>query len=252
MLIGWWWGSVPLGLFERAQKLLQQPIQNLNIPLATVALPTLSRLTMQPESYRSSYIGVVCRLTMLMAPISALMIAAAGPVVALVLGPQWSGAAPVLAWMGVSVVCMPVTYSLSWLYMSQDRTREMLRAGLVNSGIGVAALAAGLPFGIAGVAIAYTASVIVVRGPVLFWLVGRHGPVRIADSIGFCWRRRWPRRQGPERSTPFVRSRLSIPGHLQPRSRQRWCWPSRRRSPSMAYFPVAVAFSAACRACRPI
>lgn len=181
VLIGWWWGSVPLGLFERAQKLLQQPIQNLNVPLATVALPTLSRLTSQPEAYRSSYTGTVRRLTMLMAPISALMIAAAGPVVALVLGPQWSGAAPVLAWMGVSVVFMPVTYSLSWLYMSQDRTREMLRAGLVNSAIGVAVLAVGLPFGITGVAIAYTASVIVVRGPILFWMVGRRGPVPISD-----------------------------------------------------------------------
>ena len=181
VLIGWYWGGVPLGLFERAQKLLQQPIQNLNIPLATVALPTLSRLIDQPEAYRKSYIGVVQRLTMLIAPLSALMIAAAGPVLTLVLGSQWVGSAPVLAWMGMAVVFTPLNYSLSWLYMSQNRTREMLRASLVNSALGVGALVIGVPFGIAGVAIAYTVSVVVFRSPALFWLAGRRGPVPIRD-----------------------------------------------------------------------
>lgn len=179
VLIGWYWGGMPLGLFERAEKLIQQPIQNVNVPLATVALSTLSRMLDQPDTYRTSYMGIVQRLTMLMAPIAAVIVAAAGPVVMFVLGPQWRGAVPALAWMGVALVCMPVTYSLSWLYMSQDRTREMLRAGLVNSTIGIAALLAGLPFGIIGVAGAYAITDVAVRGPILFWFAGRRGPVPV-------------------------------------------------------------------------
>ncbi|MQA65918.1 MAG: oligosaccharide flippase family protein [Alphaproteobacteria bacterium] len=181
VLIGWTWGVASLGLFERAQKILQQPIQNLNTPLATVALPALSRLVDRPESYRGFYTGMVQRLTMLMAPVTALSVAAAGPVVEVLLGQQWMGAAPILAWMGVAIVWLPLTYSLSWLYMSQDRAPEMLRASLISSAIGIVAIVAGVPFGATGVAVSFAASLILVKCPILFWLVGRRGPVAMRD-----------------------------------------------------------------------
>lgn len=183
VLIGWWWGAAPLGLFERAQKLLLLPVQNLNTPLATVALPALSRLIGQPARYRAVYLAAAERLAMLIAPLGGLFIVAGDLIVALVLGPQWSQAAPILTWMGLSVIYMPVTYTLSWLYMSQDRTPEMLRAGLVNAGISVAVLIASLPFGPVAVAATYAISGIVLRVPLLFWLVGRHGPVRMPDLV---------------------------------------------------------------------
>ncbi len=181
IVIGWYWGSGPLGLFERAQKLLHQPIQNLNIPLATVALPALSRLAGTPAAYRDAYLAVIRRLSMLMAPLAAVMVAAAEPIVALVLGAQWTAVAPALAWMAVSLIYMPAAYALGWLYMSQDRTPEMLRAGAVNGALAALAVLAGVPFGIVGVAAAATLSLILVRGPVMFWFAGRRGPVSILD-----------------------------------------------------------------------
>lgn len=184
VLIGWWWGAVPLGFFERAQKLQQLPILNLNTPLAAVALPALSRLAEQPERYRSTYLGVVERLIMAIAPVGGLFIAGGDLVILLVLGPQWTEGAPILGWMGLSALYMPVTYTLSWLYMSQDRTPEMLRAGLVNSGLTVVVLLVGLPFGPTGVAASYAISGLVLRGPLMFWLVARRGPIRLRDLVG--------------------------------------------------------------------
>ena len=177
VLLGWYWGPLPLGLFERSQKLLLAPIQNLNAPLAMVALSTLSRLVDQPERYREAYVAAAERLAMLIAPIAAVMIVGAEPVVALVLGPQWLHAAPILSWMGISAVYMPLTYTLSWLYMSQDRTSEMLLAGCVAGGLTALALIAALPFGVVWVAAAYAVSGVVLRVPILLWLAGRRGPV---------------------------------------------------------------------------
>jgi PST family polysaccharide transporter len=57
----------------------------------------------------------------------------------------------------------------------------MLRASLISSAIGVLAIVAGVPFGATGVAVSYAVSLIVVRCPILFWLVGRRGPVGMAD-----------------------------------------------------------------------
>jgi PST family polysaccharide transporter len=180
-LIGWYWGTSWLGLFERAQKLTLIPIQNLNLPLATVAIPALSRLADQPARYRKAYVAAAERLTMLVAPVSGLLIAAPDQVVNVILGPQWVDAGPILAWMGVASVYMPVTYTLSWLYMTQDRTAEMLWAGLVNSVLTLVALFVGLPFGAVSVAAVYGISGVFVRVPVLLWLVGRAGPVRFTD-----------------------------------------------------------------------
>src|SRR5690606_33739844 len=181
VLIGWYWGPVSLGLFERSQKLLLAPIQNLNAPLAMVALSSLSRLTEQPERYRAAYVSAAERLAMLIAPLAALMIVGAGPIVALVLGPQWADAAPILSWMGLSAVYMPITYTLSWLYMSQDRTSEMLVAGCVGAALTALVVIAALPFGVVWVAAAYAVSGVVLRVPVLLWLAGRRGPVGMRE-----------------------------------------------------------------------
>lgn len=181
VLIGWYWGAAPLGMFERAQRLLMLPIRNLNVPLANVALATLSRLLDQPARYRETYIAAVERLAMVIVPLGGLFIAAAGPIIGLVLGSQWTDAVPILAWMGVTTIYMPVTYTLSWLYMSQDRTPEMLRAGLYGSALTIIAILCGLPFGPVGIAAAYAISGMVVRAPLLFWLVARQGPVGLRD-----------------------------------------------------------------------
>jgi PST family polysaccharide transporter len=181
VLIGWYWGAASLGLFERSQSLVLLPIRNLNVPLGNVALAALSRLVGQPARYRDSYLGAVERLAMAIAPMGGLLVGAAGPVIDLVLGPRWSGAAPILSWMGLATIYMPVSYTLSWLYMSQDRTSEMLRAGVTGAGLTIIAVLGGLPFGPVGVAAAYTASGILLRAPLLFWLAGRKGPVRVRD-----------------------------------------------------------------------
>lgn len=184
ILIGWFWGAVPLGLFERAQKLILMPVQNINTPLATVALPMLSRLVGEPARYRKAYFGIVERVGMGIAPLAATVIVAAVPLVDVVLGSQWGEAAPILAWMGVTIVHMPVTYTLSWLYMSQNRTSEMLAAATVNSLLMLVVIAAALPFGPVAVAAALAVSGVVMRIPVLFWYAGRSGAVSRSDLWG--------------------------------------------------------------------
>jgi PST family polysaccharide transporter len=181
VLIGWYSGTGALGLYERSQRLLLLPIRNLNVPLGGVVIAALSRLHADPARYRALYLGTVERLAMVIAPVGGLLLGAAGPAVAIVLGPQWTDAAPILMWMAPMALYQSATYALSWLYMSQDRTPEMLRAGTASAGLALLAIVGGLTFGPAGVAAALMISGLVVRAPLLFWLVGRAGPVRTRD-----------------------------------------------------------------------
>lgn len=184
ILIGWVWNTSAVGLFERAQKLTLIPVQNINMPLATVALPMLSRLTDDRTRYRAAYFAIARRLPMLTAPAAALCVAAPVPVVTFVLGQQWQAAAPILGWLGISLLYAPVTYTLSWLYMSQDRTGEMLRANIFNAVVTLTALGCAVPFGVEAVAAAYALSGLFMRAPVLFLLATRRGPIALVDFAG--------------------------------------------------------------------
>ncbi len=181
MLIGWLLGPAILGAYERAARLLMLPINSINGPVYAVGMPALSRLADQQQRYRHLVRQMVQKLAMLTMPAFALVAATADWIVQLVFGPQWQAAAPIAMLFGVSATCLPVVLALGLLYQSQGRTREMLRATFIDSGISIAAILAGLPFGAVGVAAAIAFAGLVVRTPVAFWLVTRRGPVQLRD-----------------------------------------------------------------------
>ena len=181
VLIGYYWGASALGFYDRAQRLQMLPVQNLNLPIGNVALAALSRLVTQPDAYRRMYLATVERLAMAIAPLGGLLISCSEPLMVLLLGEPWRETAPILAWLGISMIYNPVGYSVSWLFMSQDRTAEMLRAGIANSALSIGAIIVGLPYGPVGVAAALVVSGALLRVPLLFWIAGRSGPVGIAD-----------------------------------------------------------------------
>ncbi|HEY1722426.1 MAG TPA: lipopolysaccharide biosynthesis protein [Magnetospirillaceae bacterium] len=183
ILIGWWWGAVPLGLYERAYKILLVPINNLNAPLFTVAMPMLSRLAKQPEAYRRAYLSMIEKLNMVVMPCAALLIAIPDQIVRALFGAQWLAAAPIVAWLGVAALYQPIAYTAGWLFMTQDRTREMFWWGMIGSALSAVTIVAGMPFGATGVAASFAVGGLVIRLPVLFWMVGRRGPVSAWDMV---------------------------------------------------------------------
>jgi PST family polysaccharide transporter len=74
-----------------------------------------------------------------------------------------------------------VSSSCGWLWTTQGRGAEMLRWGLGGGGLAVLSIVAGLPWGAVGVAASYGICGLVLRAPLLYWYVGRRGPVRTWD-----------------------------------------------------------------------
>lgn len=181
VLIGWRWGPASLGLYAKAYQLLLLPLQQLNAPTTSVAIPALSRLQDDPVRYRRAYMQVVEKLTLLTIPLVAFLIATSSWVVVVVLGPQWAGANHIFMWLGVSALVQPVTNTTGWLFITQHRTNDMFRWGLIGSALSIASFVVGLPYGAVGVAGAYAISGLVIRTPLLLWFVGRSGPVSARD-----------------------------------------------------------------------
>jgi O-antigen/teichoic acid export membrane protein len=181
VLIGWCWGAAPLGLYSRAYALFLAPIQQINGPLSSVLLPTLSRLNDDPGRYRRVFLRVLEKVLMITAPLAGLMIATTDWIVAVLLGPNWAPAAGILAWLAIAALTQPASHLAGALFISQGRTRELLRWGIIGSGLSTISFVVGLPFGPAGVAACYAVSGLLIRTPILFAMVGATGPVSAFD-----------------------------------------------------------------------
>lgn len=181
LLIGKFWGSQQLGLYAKAYQLLLLPIEQINAPIAAVALPALSRLTDSPERYRLAYMRVLEKVAILTMPGIAFMIATSDWIVRIVLGPQWKEAGWIFAILGIAGLIQPIGSTAGWLFITQNRTRHMFQWGFVSSSIIIVSIVAGLPWGARGVALSYSLTFVLVVAPLLFWFVGREGPVRSRD-----------------------------------------------------------------------
>jgi polysaccharide transporter, PST family len=181
VLIGWYWGALPLGLYERGYRLLMSPTNTVMVPLYSVGMPALSRLHDDPERYRRAYLSLSEKLAMLTVPAAALMVVTADWIVVLLLGAQWHDAAPIVAWLGVAAALLPVAVSTGLLFVTQDRAPELFKVGTISSTVSIVSILIGLPFGPVGVAAGFALGSTFVRVPICFWLAGRKGPVTVAD-----------------------------------------------------------------------
>jgi PST family polysaccharide transporter len=179
-LIGWRCGDTVLGLYGRAYQLLLLPLSQVNTPIASVAIPALSRLQYHEKHYRRAFLQLLKKLTMVTIPLIALTIVCADWIVHAVLGSQWDGAAKIFVWLGLAALLQPLTFTSGWLFVSQGRTREQLVWGVLSSAVIVLSFVIGLHWGAIGVAIAYAICINSIT-PALLWLVGRSGPVRTSD-----------------------------------------------------------------------
>jgi PST family polysaccharide transporter len=153
VLIGWYWGASPLGLYSRAYNLLMLPVRQLGIPASNVAIPAFSRLQDDPERFARFYLRAVNLIMWISAPIFGFLFVAAEPVIVLVLGYKWREAAPVFQILVISALAQLLLDSTVWLFVGRGQSQRLLKLLLFVSPIVVGSFAIGLPFGIKGVAL---------------------------------------------------------------------------------------------------
>jgi len=181
ILIGKFWGPQSLGLYSKAYSLLMLPLQQINSPISAVAIPTLSRLQKEPERYRRYYLGALSLITFITFPFVMFMIVMSGDIIHIVLGEQWIKASPIFSALGLAAILQPVSNTTGWLFISQNRAKHMFQWGLIGGSLTIVSIIIGLLWGAIGVAVSYALSGIFIRTPLLFWIVGRQGPIKTSD-----------------------------------------------------------------------
>ena len=182
ILIGRQWGNQQLGFYDRGNRLLLFPLQQLIYPLGRVMVPALSRMADEADRYRHAYLRVAALLLFVALPGVAVAIAMADLLIPLALGHQWDGTIPIFQALGFAGMLQPLNSPAGWLFISQGRSMDFMRWGIFGALVMTLAVVIGLPQGALGVALAYAVSEYL-RTPLLWLYVGRRGPVRASHML---------------------------------------------------------------------
>jgi PST family polysaccharide transporter len=181
VMIGKVWGGAALGLYDRGYRILLFPMQQINQPVLQVMNPTLSKLRAEPERYKEAFMRIV-RVVMLVTLPGILVLAlCADWAIPIVLGPRWQGVVPIFRNLALVGALQTFNGPIGALFITQGRTGQMARWGVIYAVMCNISFACGLPWGAEGVALAYASTELFIRTPIYWWWAGREGPVNTLD-----------------------------------------------------------------------
>ncbi len=188
ILIGWRWGSGPLGLYSKAYDLLTLPLRQVSGPLSVVAVPALSRLQEEPRRFRSYYRKGLTLTTMISMPIVVFSFVVADKAILIVLGEQWTGAIQIFRVLGIAAfVGTTAGPGLGWVYVALGNVRRQFLVSIVATGSLVIGFVIGQRWGPIGIAAAFSIHALVWRIPgaiICFWRTF----LKLNDYLGAIWR----------------------------------------------------------------
>ena len=187
VLIGRSVGAVALGLYSRAYNLLMFPMRQVNQPLQNVAMPVLSRLQNEPAMYRNYYCRACNFIAYATGPMIALLGAASGPIVIVLLGEKWREASGIFTYLAIAAIFQPILWTGAWVLMSLGRPQRLLYMAFFNDPAQVASFFIGLPWGAKGVALSYAVCINLLTPPTLY-IALKDSPVSLRDLIRAIWR----------------------------------------------------------------
>jgi PST family polysaccharide transporter len=187
LLVGWQFNATALGFYKKAYDLFALSASQLTGPLHNVALAALSRLNQDParlRRYLANSLGIVAFVGM---AVGADLTLVGKDVVRLVLGPKWSESGRIFELFGPGIGVMLLYSTIGWIHLSIGKPGRWLRWTLVESAITALLFVLALPWGPAGIAVAWSVSFWILLIPA-FWYAGRPIGFGVSSLIAAVWR----------------------------------------------------------------
>jgi PST family polysaccharide transporter len=175
VLLGRFWGAEAIGLYGRAYQLIRIPTDTLTIALGDVAFSTLSRIQNDPARLRSYFLKAYSLVLALTLPATLACAVFADDLIAILLGPKWTGAAAIFRLLAPGILASAISGPLSWLLTATGLVRRSLNMSFVIAPLMIVASIIGIPYGPKGVATACSIIMLLWLVPVFRWSL--HGTV---------------------------------------------------------------------------
>ena len=155
LLVGRFLGAGALGIYSMAIQIMLYPLQQVSSVFVRVLFPTLVKIREDVPRLQAAYLRAVGCIALITFPMMGGLFAVAPDFVEVVFGASWSEMAPVLkvlAWVGLM---QSVGTTVGTIYLSTGNNALAFRVTLIASPLLIGGMAAGIPWGIFGVAVGY-------------------------------------------------------------------------------------------------
>ena len=156
LAIGYFYGAGPLGYFQNAFTIYNNLLSILTEPLHNIAVSGLSKLRNDVDELKRSWATALSTVSFFSAAAFAVLAVTGQDFVVMLLGEKWAPAGPLLCIFAVQRH-RPQRRTHAWdgFTSRPDASDRWMRWGIFSAACQLMALAAGLPFGVIGVATAY-------------------------------------------------------------------------------------------------
>ena len=169
VLLGRFWGAAALGIYGRAYQLANLPVQQLIGAAGSVAFPVLSRMQSDAQRLCRSFLKALSLIVSLTIPVVISCAVFANEIVFVVLGQKWSGTAVVLQLLAPTVLVFALVNPFSWFLRATGRVGRSLKTALLICPVVILGIVLGLRHGPPGVALGYSAAMVLLAVPLIAW-----------------------------------------------------------------------------------
>lgn len=169
ILLGRFVGAAPLGLYTRAHAIMMYPVGLVSQPASYVMVPALAKLQQEKERLREACLKFLSLTGFVVLPLMAWLIICHKEIIAVLYGNKWMAAAPIFAIICIGGICRAFSFIINQIYVAVGRTDRQFRIGLFTSAALCVAFAAGIGWGLNGIAIAFSVGNSAVIVPYLFY-----------------------------------------------------------------------------------
>lgn len=150
ILIGRFLGADMVGLYSYAYRLLMFPMQQLNVPMLNVMLPTFSRLQGEPDRFAVTYYKTVSAMIAVTFPFLGLAYAIAPSLFTFLLGVEWVESAYLFQILAPAAFVTALNVTTDWVYLARGETNRMFKWALIRVPFTLICMVIGLFYGGAG------------------------------------------------------------------------------------------------------
>jgi PST family polysaccharide transporter len=158
LVIGRVLGSVLLGVYSQAYKIMMFPLQSMSAVAGRALFPVMSRQQNDRQQMARLYLRALRLIATLTAPLMAGLWLLREPFVLVALGDRWHEVPILLAWLAPVGFLQSLITTTGTVFMSTGRTDLMMRLGLLGTVLQVGSFLIGVRWGIEGVTICYLAA----------------------------------------------------------------------------------------------
>src|SRR5208282_4897342 len=169
ILLGRFWGAQALGFYGRAYPLATLPVQQWTGTLSGVALSGLSAIQHDADRLSRSFLRAYSLLLSVTLPIAITCPLFAEEIIHILLGPKWMEVVPIFRLLAPTSLVFAMANPLSWLVTSTGRAGRAVSITAATTPVVIVGIVLGLSHGPTGVALGYSAAMVLILIPIAAW-----------------------------------------------------------------------------------